>query len=153
MDEPRYDEATKTYTTGHSYDGIEELNTPLPRWWLWTLYMTIVWAVIYSIAYPAWPLVSSATAGFLGYSTRAEVATEIARVDAANSDLNTQLAAVDLTALKDNEPLHQFAVASGASVCRCWSQSATSTFSPQRRDIAFSGISIPPFSNSFFQCF
>ncbi|WP_298258604.1 cytochrome-c oxidase, cbb3-type subunit III [uncultured Litoreibacter sp.] len=116
MDEPRYDEATKTYTTGHSYDGIEELNTPLPRWWLWSLYMTIVWAVIYSIAYPAWPLVSSATAGFLGYSTRGEVAQEIARVEAANAELNTLLANIDLTVLKDNEPLHQFAVSAGASV-------------------------------------
>ncbi|EPX77006.1 cytochrome-c oxidase, cbb3-type subunit III [Litoreibacter arenae] len=116
MDEPRYDEVTKTYTTGHSYDGIEELNTPLPRWWLWTLYLTIVWAVIYTIAYPAWPLVSSATSGFLGYSTRGEVAAEIARVEEANFELNTQLAAVDLTTLQENAPLQQYAVSAGASV-------------------------------------
>lgn len=116
MDEPRFDEVTKTYTTGHSYDGIEELNTPLPRWWLWTLYLCIVWAVVYSIAYPAWPMLSSATPGFLGYSTRGEVAEEIARVEAANADLNAELAAVDLTTLKDNPPLQQFAAASGASV-------------------------------------
>lgn len=116
MDEPRYDEATKTYTTGHSYDGIEELNTPLPRWWLWTLYITIVWAVLYTIAYPAWPLVSSATSGLLGFSTRGQVAEEIARVEAANSELNTQLASIDLTQLKDNGPLQQYAVSAGASV-------------------------------------
>ena len=48
-------------TTGHSWDGIEEYNNPLPRWWLWTFYATIVWGVIYTIAYPAWPLVNRAT--------------------------------------------------------------------------------------------
>ena len=45
-------------TTGHSWDGIEELNNPLPRWWLWTLYATIIWGVAYTIAYPAWPMLS-----------------------------------------------------------------------------------------------
>ena len=44
-------------TTGHEWDGIEEYNNPLPRWWLWTFYATIIWSVGYTIAYPAWPLV------------------------------------------------------------------------------------------------
>ena len=65
-------------TTGHEWDGIEELNTPLPRWWLWTFYATIVWGVIYTIAYPAWPLISQATPGLLGFSTRAQVEQDIA---------------------------------------------------------------------------
>ena len=59
-------------TTGHSWDGIEEYNNPLPRWWLWPFYLCIIWAIGYSIAYPAWPLAKHATAGLLGYSTRAE---------------------------------------------------------------------------------
>ena len=65
-------------TTGHSWDGIEEFNNPLPRWWLWIFYATIVWALIYSVAYPAWPLLTRATPGVLGHSTRADVAAEIA---------------------------------------------------------------------------
>ena len=69
-DKRKIDPATGTETTGHSWDGIEELNTPLPRWWLWTFYATVVWGVIYTILYPAWPMVSGATAGLLGYSTR-----------------------------------------------------------------------------------
>ena len=48
-------------TTGHEWDGIEELNTPLPRWWLWLFYATIIWSVGYWVVYPAWPLVSSYT--------------------------------------------------------------------------------------------
>ena len=54
-------------TTGHSWDGIEEFDNPMPRWWLWTFYVTIVWGVIYTILYPAWPLVQSATAGVMGW--------------------------------------------------------------------------------------
>ena len=57
-------------TTGHSWDGIEEFDNPMPRWWLWTFYATIVWGVIYTILYPAWPLVQSATAGVLGWYGR-----------------------------------------------------------------------------------
>ena len=50
------DAVTGTATTGHEWDGIHELNTPLPRWWLWLFYATIVWAVGYWVVYPAWPL-------------------------------------------------------------------------------------------------
>ena len=81
-------------TTGHSWDGIEEFNNPLPKWWLWCFYLTIIWGVAYTIAYPAWPLVSSATSGLLGYSTRAEVAEEIAAVDSARAALIIDLSTV-----------------------------------------------------------
>ena len=107
-------------TTGHSWDGIEEYNNPLPRWWLWTFYACIVWGVIYTIAYPAWPLLNSATAGVLGYSTRAEVAAEIDRVDAANSEINAQLASVDLASIAGNPELEGYAKSAGAAVFRTW---------------------------------
>lgn len=103
-------------TTGHSWDGIEELNNPLPRWWVWMFYATIVWGIGYVIAYPAWPLVTGATEGLLGYSTRAEVAADIAAVDSANADLNTQLAAVDLNTISENPELLGYAVNAGASI-------------------------------------
>jgi cytochrome c oxidase cbb3-type subunit 3 len=105
-------------TTGHSWDGIEEYNNPLPRWWLWILYATIVWGVGYTIAYPAWPMISGATPGLLGYSTRANVAADIAAVEAANGELMTQLANVDLASLPEDEALHSFAVNGGAAVFR-----------------------------------
>ena len=105
-------------TTGHSWDGIEELNNPLPRWWLWILYATIVWGVGYTIAYPAWPMISGATPGLLGYSTRANVAADIAAVEAANAELMDQLATVDLASLPGNEALHSLAINGGAAVFR-----------------------------------
>lgn len=105
-------------TTGHSWDGIEEYNNPLPRWWLWCLYLTIVWAIGYAIAYPAWPMITGATTGLLGYSTRAEVAEEIAAFEKKNAALTTELAAVDLTSLASNEALNRFAVSGGGAVFR-----------------------------------
>ncbi|KGM49646.1 cytochrome-c oxidase, cbb3-type subunit III [Pseudooceanicola atlanticus] len=107
-------------TTGHSWDGIEELNTPLPRWWLWTFYACIVWGVIYTILYPAWPLVNQATAGILGYSTRGEVAAEIEAVNESNAEINAQLASVELTAIPENPELNGYAVSAGAAVFKTW---------------------------------
>lgn len=112
------DEVTGVDTTGHEWDGIKELNNPLPRWWLWCFYGTIVWGLAYSVAYPAWPMISGATAGLLGYSTRGEVAENIAAVEESNSALTAQLASVDLTTLAADPDLNRFANAAGASVFR-----------------------------------
>ena len=112
------DDITGTETTGHEWDGIKELNNPLPRWWLWTFYATIVWGIGYAIAYPAWPLINGATAGMLGYSTRAEVAADIAAVDAQNAGLETRLAAADLSAIAGDTALQRYAVAAGGAVFR-----------------------------------
>lgn len=118
MADKKLDEETGTETTGHNWDGIEELNTPLPRWWLWTLYATIVWGIGYTIAYPAWPMISGATAGVLGYSTRAAVATDIAEHEAKNQGLVEALLAADLATLSAGDDLHRYAVARGGSVFR-----------------------------------
>ena len=112
------DEETGVDTTGHEWDGIKELNNPLPRWWLWCLYLTIIWGVGYMIAYPAWPMISGATKGVLGYSTRGEVAAEIDRFEAQNADLRASLTDIDLDVLKDNPDLQRFAYANGAAVFR-----------------------------------
>jgi cytochrome c oxidase cbb3-type subunit 3 len=105
-------------TTGHSWDGIEEYNNPLPRWWLWTFYLCIIWAIGYSIAYPAWPLVKGATTGLLGYSTRAEVAADIQSFDKMNAAVEAELAAADITQIEPNSPLYDYATNAGAAVFR-----------------------------------
>ncbi|MFA5581198.1 MAG: cytochrome-c oxidase, cbb3-type subunit III [Paracoccaceae bacterium] len=105
-------------TTGHSWDGIEEYNNPLPRWWLWTFYITIIWGIGYSIAYPAWPGIKNATSGLLGYSTRAEVADDIARFADANATIEAQLVAADLSAIAPGDPVQDYAKNAGAAVFR-----------------------------------
>src|SRR3546814_2014974 len=72
-DHKRIDDVTGTATSGHEWDGIEELDTPMPRWWLWSLYASIVWAIGYVILYPAWPMVNSATEGVLGWTSRGQL--------------------------------------------------------------------------------
>lgn len=117
-DDKKIDEPTGVETTGHSWDGIEELNNPLPRWWLWTFYMTIIWGIGYTIAYPAWPMISGATAGFLGYSTRANVAEDIAMHEAKNAELVENLVSTDLASLAATDDLHRYGVARGGAVFR-----------------------------------
>ena len=111
-------EPRQVETTGHSWDGIEELNNPMPRWWVWTFYATIVWGIGYSVAYPAWPLITGATPGLLGASTRADVAVEIARVDAANAEIKAKLVAADLNAIGTDPDLAAYAERAGAAVFR-----------------------------------
>lgn len=105
-------------TTGHSWDGVEELNNPLPRWWVWVFYATIVWGLGYTVAYPAWPLLTGATPGVLGASTRADVAAEIQRFDEANAAIKTKLVETDLTAIAADPELAQFAKNAGEAVFR-----------------------------------
>lgn len=112
------DQATQTETTGHEWDGIKELDTPMPRWWLWTLYATIVWAVIYTIMFPAWPLITRATPGLLGYSSRAAVENDIAFTASVNAPLEARLMQDDLSAVENDPELLRFATAGGAAVFR-----------------------------------
>ncbi len=105
-------------TTGHEWDGITELNNPMPRWWLWTFYLTIVWGIGYMILYPAWPLINGATPGLLGYSSRGEVAKDIAAVNAANAPLNDRIISLDLAAIAGDPEVGNYAVSAGAAVFR-----------------------------------
>ena len=77
-DKKRVDEPTGTETVGHEWDGIEELDTPMPRWWLWTFYASIVFALGYVIVYPAIPLLSKGTEGLWGWTSRGELAADMA---------------------------------------------------------------------------
>jgi cytochrome c oxidase cbb3-type subunit 3 len=109
-------------TTGHVWDGIKEFNNPLPRWWLWTFYATCAWGLIYTVLYPAWPLLSDSTAGVLGYSTRAEVAADIASFEEMNAPVRAQIEAVELAAINadENPDLYNYAIQGGAAIFRTW---------------------------------
>jgi cytochrome c oxidase cbb3-type subunit 3 len=103
-------------TTGHVWDGIEELNNPLPRWWVYTLYLCIIWGGGYTVLYPAWPMLNGATRGVFGATERSAVVAEIARYDAANADIKAALVAADLNAIPNDEALKTYAISAGASV-------------------------------------
>lgn len=106
-------QAAEVQSTGHSWDGIEEYDNPLPRWWLWTFYACIVWAIGYVIAYPAWPLITKATPGLLQSSTRADVAEEIKKFDAMNAPLQQKLVDTEMTAIANDPELVNYTTNAG----------------------------------------
>lgn len=112
-DNKRIDEPTGTETVGHEWDGIEELNTPLPRWWLWTFYITIIWGVAYTIAFPAWPMVERATAGVLGWTSRGQLEKEMAAEAVRQAPIHQAIATTDIAQLPANERLMQAAIEGG----------------------------------------
>lgn len=109
------DSVSGTDTTGHEWDGIKELDTPMPRWWLWTFYATIVWAIGYWILMPAWPLINDHTKGYLDYSSRGNLEAEMAAVEAGRAGVVKDLVNADLTTVKGNSELYQFALSGGRS--------------------------------------
>ncbi|ODP37942.1 cytochrome-c oxidase, cbb3-type subunit III [Sphingomonas turrisvirgatae] len=114
-DGKRIDEATGTSTVGHEWDGIEELDTPMPRWWLYTLYATIVFAIAYCVAYPAWPLVDRATHGVLNWTSRSAHAEEMRTEGARRAPTIAALARIPIERLPEDSKLLDTAVAGGAS--------------------------------------
>ena len=110
---PRFDQATSTQTVGHEWDGIEELNTPLPRWWLLTFYASIIWAIAYTVAYPAWPMISNYTRGVLGWSSRAELRKELDAEEKRKAPILAAIAATPIEKLPANPQLMQQAVEGG----------------------------------------
>ena len=114
----RVDEPTGTEFVGHEWDGIEELDTPMPRWWVWTFYLTIIFAVGYVIAYPTWPMFEKATEGILGWSSRGQLAEEIDAADQARVSVREALARIPIERLPDDSALMQQAIAGGAAAFR-----------------------------------
>jgi cytochrome c oxidase cbb3-type subunit 3 len=110
------DEVTGVETTGHVWDGdLQELNKPLPRWWLYVFYACVVWAFGYWMVYPAWPTLSGYTHGYLGYSQRAQVAKDVQAAKVAQETFRQGIAATPITDVKGKEELFQFALAGGAA--------------------------------------
>lgn len=118
MTEPKIDEATGVPTMGHEWDGIEELDTPMPRWWLLTFYATMVFAVGYCIAYPAIPLLDRATTGVLGWTSHGQLAAETAAADAVHAATRAELARVDITTLDPHSKLMHAAIEGGRAAFR-----------------------------------
>jgi cytochrome c oxidase cbb3-type subunit 3 len=108
-DQPQIDSLTGTATTGHEWDGLRELNTPLPRWWLWLFYATIVWAIGYWIVYPSWPLVTGYTKGVFGWQSRDAVVSDLDALKAIRGPMTGKLAEASLADILNDDGLRAFA--------------------------------------------
>jgi cytochrome c oxidase cbb3-type subunit 3 len=107
------DAVSGTSTTGHEWDGIRELNTPLPKWWLYMFYATIVWSIGYFVVYPAIPLATSFTPGLWNWSSRGAVTQELAELAAQRAPMTNALAKASVQEIAKTDSLRAFALAQG----------------------------------------
>ena len=107
------DAVSRIATTGHEWDGIKELNTPLPRWWVWLFYATILWSFGYWVLYPAWPTISGYTTGVLGYTNRTQIAADLTDLQKLRGDKAVALQQTSLADIEKDSALLAFAQAQG----------------------------------------
>ena len=112
-DPVQVDKISGQTTTGHQWDGIRELNTPLPRWWLWLFYLTIVFSFGYWIVYPSWPLASAYLPGLFGYTNRTQVAADVAAGQAARMQMAAGLGNAAVDQIAADPKLLEIALAEG----------------------------------------
>lgn len=110
------DTHTGTTTTGHDWDGIKELNTPLPRWWLWTFYACIVWAMGYWVVYPAWPGISGFTEGMFGWHSRTTILQDLEGLKQIRAPGNAKLTQASLAEIEKSPELLGIARATAAPI-------------------------------------
>ena len=116
MAERDIDPHTQVETTGHEWDGIRELDNPLPRWWLWIFYGSVAIAVIYWILMPAWPLVHSYTPGLLHDSARGQVERDLAALRTQRNAQTARFATASLEEIEKDPGLQAQAFAIGQSI-------------------------------------
>jgi cytochrome c oxidase cbb3-type subunit 3 len=109
------DEFSGTLTTGHEWDGIKELNTPLPRWWIWVFVICVIWSIGYWVVMPAWPGFDGFSRGVIGYSQRAVVAEKLGAAEEARRPFANKLAQTELARVESDPELLSFALAAGQS--------------------------------------
>lgn len=110
------DHVSGVETTGHEWDGIKELDNPLPRWWLWTWYACILFAIGYWVAMPAWPGLTGYTKGLLGQSDRAEVTRQLDALHAQRGAAAVMLTSASLEQIEKDPKLQAYALQVGQSV-------------------------------------
>ncbi|MAZ00090.1 MAG: cytochrome-c oxidase, cbb3-type subunit III [Micavibrio sp.] len=111
--EKEIDEISGTETTGHEWDGMKELNTPIPRWWLWVWFISILWSVWYFVVYPAWPVPGGATEGTSGYTQYKELAESQGEIVALQRAYLEQMENSSFAEIMDDPALYDFAMSGG----------------------------------------
>lgn len=105
------DAVTGTNTTGHEWDGIKELNNPLPKWWLWTFYATIAFSLLWMVLYPSLPIAGAR--GALGWIAREAVQEDVAVAQQRMAPMLNRIRQATPAQILADEDLRRFAVAGG----------------------------------------
>lgn len=107
------DEISGVETTGHSWDGLQELNNPLPRWWVWVWLVTIVWSLWYFVIYPSWPAPGGNLPGISGYTMQKELAENQALIQERQAAYLSRFEDASFDEILNDEELYAFAMAGG----------------------------------------
>lgn len=110
------DTVTGRYTTGHEWDGIKELNTPLPKWWVYVFYASILWSIGYWVVYPAWPSLTGYTKGLWAWSARGDLAGEMTAVQAGRKVWLDKFENASVSDVVKDRELLNYAIAGGRTV-------------------------------------
>lgn len=113
MSAPERDHLTGQQTTGHEWDGIKELRTPIPNWWIITFVVTWVLSMVYLVMYPSFATTKSYARGLLGWSSAGELIEDTANARAAQAVWREQILSVPLDQIEANDELRRFAMAGG----------------------------------------
>ncbi|WP_203074605.1 cytochrome-c oxidase, cbb3-type subunit III [Falsiroseomonas ponticola] len=105
------DSLTGTDTTGHEWDGLKELNTPLPRWWLYVMYATIAFAAVWVVLYPAFPF--QGATGVTGWIAREAVVGDVRAAQSRMEPMLARIRASDPQTIAADPTLRAFAIAGG----------------------------------------
>jgi cytochrome c oxidase cbb3-type subunit III len=116
MGRPQNEQQDPVETTGHEWDGIVELDNPLPRWWLWVWYASIAIAIGYWILMPAWPGITGYTKGLRNHSDRVAVTKELAALDEVRGEKLVLLRDKSLAEIESDPQLQAYALMVGQSV-------------------------------------
>jgi cytochrome c oxidase cbb3-type subunit 3 len=107
------DSITGRNTTGHEWDGIKELDTPLPKWWLYVFFATIVWSIGWFVLYPSIPYGTGYFHGLLGYSQRRQVDAAVAEINASRAAALDKIATLSFADIRKDPSLLEIALTSG----------------------------------------
>jgi cytochrome c oxidase cbb3-type subunit 3 len=107
------DSVTGQMTTGHEWDGITELNRPLPKWWVYIFYATIAFALVWFVLYPSWPGLHGYFHGMLGYSQRSAVDKDVAAVLKQRAGYMDRVAKLSFDDIRKDPQLQAVALTAG----------------------------------------
>lgn len=103
------DQFSGVETTGHEWDGIKELNSPMPRWWVYTFIVCVIWGAVYQFLYPSWPLINDYYKGYYGETQRDKVHAELAVVAQERDQYAKRMATMDIAAIRNDSSLFTYA--------------------------------------------
>jgi len=114
------DKITGIETTGREWDGLKELNNPLPKWWATIFFISCIWALIYWVIYPSWPIIfgegeRGGTIGVIEWTQYNKLEEDIKKIKEIKKEYMEEFRESSYEEIFENEKIYAFSVAGGES--------------------------------------